>query len=342
MALESGHGSLAHFNYVFKKRFHMTPTEWRETADVRRARRRGHGRCKWRPRCLADVERGRDCPEPGASRQRARKSAQPAGQLPPAPSPPLKFKVDRYEVRGNTVLSSNVISRILAPFTGDAVDISTVTNAMAALQLEYFQRGYVTVKVTAPPQQVTNRVIFFQATEGRLASVKILHNHYYSSNNIIAALPYVQTLESGDRILNAKVFQTELDRANSNPDRQISPEVRPGLEPGTTALILDVKDRLPLHGRLDWDNYSPPGTPELRVNANVSYANLWQLDHTLGVQYGFSPDSDEAVAWKRHAPVAQPVGRAECHLLQRLLPRAIGAAGGGGDPNRAGPEPFWL
>ena len=82
-----------------------------------------------------------------------------------------------------------------------------------------------------------------------------------------------------------------MDRANSNPDRQISPEVRAGLEPGTSALILDVKDRLPLHGRLDLDNYSPPGTPELRLNANVSYDNLWQLDHSLGLQYGFSPES---------------------------------------------------
>ena len=66
--------------------------------------------------------------------------------------------------------------------------------------------------------------------------------------------------------------------------------MRPGLEPGTTGLILDVQDRLPLHGRLEWDNYSPPGTPELRVNANASYDNLWQLNHSLGLQYGFSPD----------------------------------------------------
>jgi hypothetical protein len=41
---------------------------------------------------------------------------------------------------------------------------------------------------------------------------------------------------------------------------------------------------------VDFDNYSPPGTPELRVNANASYDNLWQLDHSVGVQYGFSPD----------------------------------------------------
>jgi len=202
----------------------------------------------------------------------------------------LKFKVDRYEVKGNTLLSSNLVARILAPYTGEAVDISTVTNAANALQLEYYHRGYITVKVTAPPQSVTNHVILFQVIEGRVTAVKILHNRYFSSNNIMAALPYVKTLESGKRIPNSKVFQTELARANSNPDRQISSEARPGPEPGTSALILDVNDRLPLHGRVDLDNYSPPGTPELRINANATYGNLWQLDHSVGFQYGFNPD----------------------------------------------------
>ena len=52
VALESGHGSLAHFNYAFKKRFHMTPTEWRERQMPRAvaARLRGPGRCKLRRR----------------------------------------------------------------------------------------------------------------------------------------------------------------------------------------------------------------------------------------------------------------------------------------------------
>jgi hemolysin activation/secretion protein/AraC-like DNA-binding protein len=290
VALESGHGSLSNFNSVFKKRFQMTPTEWRErqTPPPRRPSRA-------RPLQMAAAVVWLLLGAAGVCKSFGGQTAGGVGTNQPAAATTgaraaLKFKVDRYEVLGNTVLSSNLISRILAPYTGDAVDISGVTNAMRVLQMEYYQRGFVTVKVSAPPQQVTNRVIYFQAIEGRLAAVKIVHNRYFSSNNIMATLPYVKSLQSGKRILNSKVFQTELDRANSDPDRQISPEIRPGLEPGTTALILDVKDRLPLHGRVDLDNYSPPGTPELRVNANASYDNLWQLNHSFGVQYGFSPE----------------------------------------------------
>jgi AraC-like DNA-binding protein len=38
VALESGHSSLALFNYNFKSRFRMTPTEWRERQLVRKSR----------------------------------------------------------------------------------------------------------------------------------------------------------------------------------------------------------------------------------------------------------------------------------------------------------------
>jgi hemolysin activation/secretion protein/AraC-like DNA-binding protein len=290
VALESGHGSLAHFNFVFKRQFHMTPTEWRESqmASPRRPSRA-------RPLQITAAVMSLLCGVLGVGNSLGAPAVAAGGPTQPAASataakPPLKFKVDHYEVLGNTVLPSNVIARILAPYTGEVVEISQVTNAMAVLQTEYFQRGFITVKVSVPPQQVTNRVIFFQATEGKVTAVKIQHSRYFNSNNIMAALPYVRSLTPSNRVLNAKVFQAELDRANSNPDRQISPEVRPGLEPGTTALILDVNDRLPLHGRVDLDNYSPPGTPELRINANATYNNLWQLNHSFGLQYGFSPE----------------------------------------------------
>ena len=219
VALESGHGSLAHFNYVFKKRFHMTPTEWR---DRQMAPPRRTARAK--PLQTAGALVLLLLSVLGISISLHAESAGNSPTNAPKAPPALTFKVDRYEIKGNTVLSTNVINRVLAPFTGKAVDISKVTNAMAAIQLEYFQRGFVTVKVTAPPQQVTNKVIYFQATEGRIAAVKVLHNRYYSSNNVVRELPYVQTLLSGDRILNGKIFQAELDLANSNPDRQVSPK----------------------------------------------------------------------------------------------------------------------
>ena len=77
-------------------------------------------------------------------------------------------------------------------------------------------------------------------------------------------------------------------------DRQIYPMIEPGPDPGTTVLTLEVKDRLPVHAKVDLDNQSSPGTPDLRVNASAVVDNLWQHDNSLGVQYGFSPDEYKA------------------------------------------------
>ncbi len=289
IALESGFGSLAHFNYAFKRRFCMTPTEWRErnaAPQRRQPRPKPLAMAAMMILCLAFGLWG---VSGGAGSEMAGSGASSATNQTAATAPAPRFQVDRYEVTGNTLLSTNLIARVLSPYTGESVDVETVIKAKSALQMEYRERGYPTVAVRVPPQAVTNRIILLMVTEGTLAEIRVLHNHFFSSNNIMRALPGL-AVESGRSILNAKILQAELDRANANPDRQISPEVRPGLESGTSILILDVKDRLPLHGKLEFDNDSPAGTPAERLNANLTYDNLWQLDHTVGVQYGFSPD----------------------------------------------------
>jgi hemolysin activation/secretion protein len=116
-------------------------------------------------------------------------------------------------------------------------------------------------------------------------------NRYFSSNNVMDALPAAREAATWkDQVLNGRVFQRELDVANQNRDRQIYPTISPGPDPGTSALELRVKDRLPLHGRLEVNNQNTPGTPDWRINASANYNNLWQREHHLGISYGFTPE----------------------------------------------------
>jgi hemolysin activation/secretion protein len=153
--------------------------------------------------------------------------------------------------------------------------------------MAYRDRGYVTVVPSLPPQQLTNGIVRIKVTEGRLVEINVLNNRYFSSNNIMRELPSLHT----NMLLNALVFQQELDRANANRDRQIYPVLSPGPDPGTSILDLKVKDRLPLHVHADINNYSTPGTPTLRANFSLVENNLWQLNHQVGLQYSFSPEA---------------------------------------------------
>jgi hemolysin activation/secretion protein len=202
-----------------------------------------------------------------------------------------RFTVEKYLVTGNTILPPATIGQALAAATnayGTNVTLAGILAARNELQAAFQNRGLVTVGVGIPAGQklsATNTTVKLQVTEGRLAAIEVKGNHYFSSNNIMRALPDLHTNE----LLNGKILQEEVNRANANQDRQIYPVIGPGPDPGTSELALNVKDQLPIHGKVELNNQSSPGTPDLRVNSSAVYNNLWQQEQSLGLQYTFSP-----------------------------------------------------
>ena len=291
VALESGYRHLSLFNTSFKMRFGVTPSEWRRQA-ARKPRPQRLGRLvaqvslallpfmPWGPfRVVAQEVPRRAAPAGGTPAA--------ATNAPAAASPAPTFEVRHYEIRGSTLISDAVLAGIFTNAVGPKVSLDRIHQALAELQLAYRERGFVTAGVSLPQQQLTNAIVKVQVTEGTLAEINVLGNRHFSSNNVRRALPSLRT----NAFLNSHVLQRELDRANANADRQIYPNLAPGPDPGTSALNLKVKDRLPAHGRFDLNNYNTPNTPDLRMNLAGQYNNLWQREHQIGAQYGFTPGS---------------------------------------------------
>lgn len=200
-----------------------------------------------------------------------------------------RFDVEHYLILGNSLLSPETIAATLTNIDGDFgtnVSFAGVKAAVEQLHEAYYDRGYLTVAVGLPPQKLTNATVKVQVMEGRLVAIDVEGNQYFSSNNVMRALPSLHT----NMILNNYVFQRELDVANSSRDRTIYPVVAPGPYPGTTALTLRVKDQFPLHARTEINNSYTPGTPDLRINSSIQYDNLWDREHQIGFSYNFSPN----------------------------------------------------
>jgi hemolysin activation/secretion protein len=200
-----------------------------------------------------------------------------------------RFEVRKYLVSGNTVLPTAALGQAITNIDGafgTNVGFDGIETVVTELGQAYHERGYVTVAVNVPQQKLTNATVKLQVLEGRLADIKVTGNHYFNSNNVMRSLPSLHT----NMVLKGPIFNDELNQANANQDRQIYPVIGPGPDPGTSELTLNVKDRLPFHAKLELNNQASPGTPELRINSSAVYDNLWQLEHSLGVQYGFSPE----------------------------------------------------
>jgi len=218
-----------------------------------------------------------------------------------------RFDVERYLIMGNSILPPAVLAETLTNIDGafgTNVCFDGIRTAVEQLQKAYRDRGYLTVAVGLPQQKLTNATVKIQVTEGRLATVEVTGNRWFSVDNVRRALPSLHT----NMVLNGLVFQAELNQANANQDRQIYPVIGPGPDPGTSALTLRVRDRLPLHAKLEFNNEGSPGTPSLRVNASLAYNNLWQREHSFGAQYGFSPEAyKQGSLWNSWSFYDEPV-----------------------------------
>ena len=97
-------------------------------------------------------------------------------------------------ITGDTLLSTNTLMSILAKGIGHQCHLERdITQAASELQLEYRNRGYPTVSVTLPQQQITNGLVKIRVFEGRfvrnsgdLCQPKPL---FQCSNNVMRALP---------------------------------------------------------------------------------------------------------------------------------------------------------
>lgn len=229
-------------------------------------------------------------PESVAFRKRRSLLLPDTGSLPVAGTNAQTFEVKGYEVIGNTLLPRDVLELVFQPYISPKTTLDVIRQALTDLHTVYQEQGFVTVSVGLPQQTLADGIVKVQVFEGVLSDIIVSGNRYFSSNNVMRALPSLRT----NMILTGPVFQAELDQANANQDRQIYPEIAPGLETNTTQLLLTVKDRLPLHAKVELNNQYSPGTPALRVNSSAVYNNLWQREHSFGVQYNFSPQQSKS------------------------------------------------
>ncbi len=216
-----------------------------------------------------------------------------AAQPEPGPAPESKpqgetqgFAVERYLVEGNTILTPEKIDPILDKYKRSGLTFKDIEAARAELEKAYHAAGYPTVLVTIPEQTIESGTVRLTVLEGRLGAIAVVGNEHFTKQNILGKLPSVKH----EAVLYEPTFLKELNAANGNPDLKIAPVLKAGAEPGLVNLELKVKDRLPVHARVEADNKGPITTPRNRLIAEAQHANLFGGDEILTVTTVQTPE----------------------------------------------------
>lgn len=194
--------------------------------------------------------------------------------------------IREYRVQGAHLLKNVEVEGAVYPFLGPGRSEEDVEHARAALEKACKDRGYQTVVVQIPRQQVRGGVVMLQVQEEAVGQLRVRGSRYFLPSGIKAGAP---SLAEG-KVINFNDVTRDILSLNQLPDRQITPALKAGMVPGTVDIDLNVKDTFPLHGSIELNNRYSANTTGLRLNGSVSYNNLWQLGHSLGFSFQLAPE----------------------------------------------------
>ena len=214
-------------------------------------------------------------------------TAQEAAPTAPAPTP--IFYVQEYRVLGATKLPPLQVEEAVYPYLGPGISPELVEQARAALEGAYRAAGYQTVTVEIPEQNPTSGIINLQVVEGKVGRLRVNGARWFLPSQIRKLAP---SMAEG-QVPNFNDVQRDVLAMNKMADRRVTPSLRPGADPGTYDIDLNVQDVFPLHGNVELNNRYSVDTTELRLSGGITYTNLWQLGHTAGFSFQVAPERPE-------------------------------------------------
>lgn len=200
-----------------------------------------------------------------------------------------RFDIKAYKVEGSTLIPPDTVEFILAPFTGKGRDFETVREAAGTLEKAYRRRGFATVRVVVPAQEPAGGIIRLRVVETRIGKVSVEGNKFFTSDNIRNSLPALREGEAPDM----DAIAGELKRANENPAKKVTLQLAP--DKNEIDARIGVKDEKPWAVALMAENSGDKQSGTMRVGASLQYANLFNRDHLLTLQYFTSPDNPNDV-----------------------------------------------
>jgi len=204
-------------------------------------------------------------------------------ELPPLPATPEsteKAFIKEIRVSGFTILTDKEIKDIILPFENKELTLGEMQRAANMITDAYRQRGYINSLAYLPPQDIKQEILEIKVVEVSTGEIEIKGNRYFSTSLLRSKIP----LKKGEPF-NYNDLRKGLAQINRQRDRNARAVLMPGKEPGTTDVVLEVKDRLPIHLGFSMDNLGSRYIGKYRYGLKVYNNNLIGFDDKLSFQF---------------------------------------------------------
>jgi len=224
----------------------------------------------------------------------------PAPQFPepePQINPQASLRVNRFIFEGNTVISTQELEKVTAPYQGKVITVKELQQVRDTVAKVYHDRGYLSTRsrlLALPANQglqaagTTITIAIFEGTVEQINYQGSPRLRRYMVRRIKAATSPVY---NEDRLLE------ELRLLQDDPlIKQIAVQKYPGSRKSTTVLTVQVQQTQRLRGTFFLDNNRSPAIGSWQRGLQLEDTNLLGLGDRLSFYYANTTGSNEESA----------------------------------------------
>jgi hemolysin activation/secretion protein len=208
-----------------------------------------------------------------------KKEEKPLQEVPVSPTAQKVF-VKSINVTGVTLFPNMVIRAITSQYENKELSFNEIQKIADLITDLYRKKGYVISRAYIPQQTLEGGALEIRVIESKIGDILLKGNHYYSTKLIMSYL----TIKKGD-FFNYNDLKKDLNNMNDHPDRTVRSVLVAGKEPGTTDIVLNETDSLPVHVQLGFNNYLSSFLGHNIYTSNFTDNNLLGQDDILTFDY---------------------------------------------------------
>ncbi len=223
-----------------------------------------------------------------------------------AESPDLtdSFVLKKIEFEGNQTIDTEKLQSMAAELENTVVTFQQLKDLAQKITATYRSQGYLLTRAYLPPQKILNGEVLIQILEGKTGEIDVQDNRWFKKK---IYENYFQNLNQ-EKAFQYNDLEGALYSLNKKSDRQAKAYLSPGKKPGTSDLVLKVKERFPFHASYEFNNHGTKFTNRARHMMHYSATNFLGFDDVLKAGFSLAEQSAFRANWIQYRFPFQTTG----------------------------------
>lgn len=210
------------------------------------------------------------------------------------------LRVNAFTFTGNTAISSDELTVLVQGYSGRDLTVDELNEVASVIQSLYRDRGYFLAQALVPAQKPVDGVVNLRIVEGQVGMAKV--NVQPGTRISQSQADGIMNLLPPGTLITERDVERPLLLLNDLPGVNVTSVLKPGAEPGTADLVVDVSNKgNALGGNVFLDNQSSKYTGQYRLGANLEARSVMGFGEVVNLTAmqsfgGTNPDGETKVA----------------------------------------------